>query len=101
MGVRQTASEIPRGTVSNAAFGVALFVFTEVMLFAGFISAFGIVRDNALPGAWPPPGQPRLPIARTAPNRDSVRRPCAIARHTSASSTSATTACRACPPTMV
>jgi len=68
MGVRQTASEIPRGTVSNAAFGVALFVFTEVMLFAGFISAFGIVRDNALPGAWPPPGQPRLPIARTALN---------------------------------
>ena len=64
----QTASEIPRGTVSNAAFGMALFVFVEVMLFAGFISAFGIVRANALPGAWPPPGQPRLPVARTALN---------------------------------
>jgi heme/copper-type cytochrome/quinol oxidase subunit 3 len=64
----QTAREIPRGTVSNAAFGMALFVFVEVMLFAGFISAFGIVRANALPGAWPPPGQPRLPVARTALN---------------------------------
>jgi heme/copper-type cytochrome/quinol oxidase subunit 3 len=68
MRVVQTASEIPRGTVSNAAFGMALFVFVEVMLFAGFISAFGIVRANALPGAWPPPGQPRLPVARTALN---------------------------------
>jgi cytochrome c oxidase subunit 3 len=68
MRAAQTASEIPRGTVSNAAFGMALFVFVEVMLFAGFISAFGIVRANALPGAWPPPGQPRLPVARTALN---------------------------------
>lgn len=57
-----------RGAVDNAAFGMALFVFTEVMLFAGFISAYGIVRGAALPGAWPPPGQPRLPIERTAFN---------------------------------
>jgi heme/copper-type cytochrome/quinol oxidase subunit 3 len=47
---------------------VALIVFTEVMLFAGFISAFVIVQSNAPAGAWPPPGQPRLPIARTALN---------------------------------
>jgi heme/copper-type cytochrome/quinol oxidase subunit 3 len=52
----------------SAVLGTALFVFTEVMLFAGFISAFGIVRDTALPGAWPPAGQPRLPFERTALN---------------------------------
>ncbi len=57
-----------RGAVDNATFGMGLFVFTEAMLFAGFISAFGIVRDNALPGAWPPAGQPRLPLERTALN---------------------------------
>lgn len=57
-----------RGAIDNATFGMGLFVFTEAMLFAGFISAFGIVRDNALPGAWPPPGQPRLPFERTALN---------------------------------
>jgi len=52
----------------NGALGMALFVFTEIMLFAGFISAFAIVRDNALPGTWPPAGQPRLPFERTALN---------------------------------
>ena len=52
----------------NAALGMALFVFTEAMLFAGFISAFVIVRSGASPGEWPPPGQPRLPLERTAFN---------------------------------
>jgi cytochrome c oxidase subunit 3 len=47
---------------------MGLFVFTEVMLFAGFISAFVIVQSNAPAGIWPPPGQPRLPIGRTALN---------------------------------
>jgi len=47
---------------------MALFVFTEVMLFMGFISAFVIVQSGATNGSWPPPGQPRLPIARTALN---------------------------------
>jgi len=47
---------------------MALFVFTEVMLFTGFISAFVIVQSGAPNGGWPPPGQPRLPIARTALN---------------------------------
>lgn len=47
---------------------MGLFVFTEVMLFAGFISAFVIVQSNAPAGVWPPPGQPRLPIERTALN---------------------------------
>ena len=43
-----------------------IFVFTEVMLFAGLISAFTIVRASAL--IWPPPGQPRLPVEETAIN---------------------------------
>lgn len=47
---------------------MALFIFTEVMLFAGFISAFAIVKSDAPLGAWPPPDQPRLPIERTAFN---------------------------------
>lgn len=52
----------------NGALGMALFVFTEIMLFSGFVSAFSIVRDSAPIGAWPPPGQPRLPFERTALN---------------------------------
>jgi heme/copper-type cytochrome/quinol oxidase subunit 3 len=52
----------------NGALGMALFVLTEIMLFAGFVSAFSIVRDSAPVGAWPPAGQPRLPAERTAIN---------------------------------
>jgi cytochrome c oxidase subunit III len=76
MGATRAASDPPgvtplplrRPLADSAVLGTALFVFTEVMLFAGFISAFGIVRDTALPGAWPPPGQPRLPFERTMLN---------------------------------
>jgi cytochrome c oxidase subunit 3 len=56
------------GLALNGVFGTALFVFVEVMLFAGFISAFIIAENSAMPGMWPPPGQPRLPIASTAVN---------------------------------
>ncbi|TMQ56997.1 MAG: hypothetical protein E6K72_04105 [Candidatus Eisenbacteria bacterium] len=56
------------GLTDNALFGMALAVFVEVMLFAGFISAFVIVRGATPAGLWPPPDQPRLPIARTAVN---------------------------------
>lgn len=57
-----------RPFAENASLGMALFVFTEVMLFAGFISAFVIVQAASPASAWPPPGQPRLPAARTAIN---------------------------------
>jgi len=57
-----------RALPDSALLGMALFVFTEVMFFAGFISAFVIVQGGSPPGAWPPPGQPRLPIAQTAFN---------------------------------
>jgi cytochrome c oxidase subunit III len=57
-----------RGATENGILGTALIVFTEVMLFAAFISAFVIAQNAARPGAWPPPDQPRLPIERTALN---------------------------------
>ena len=57
-----------RKLVSNGVLGMVLFVFTEVMLFAGFISAFVIVKARAPGSVWPPPGQPRLPVESTAFN---------------------------------
>jgi cytochrome c oxidase subunit 3 len=62
-------AEAPRARLAeNAVFGMALAVFVEVMLFAGFISAFVIVRGSTPAGLWPPPDQPRLPIGTTAMN---------------------------------
>ena len=57
-----------RAITDHALFGMAVFVFTEVMLFAAFISAFLITRNTAPPGSWPPDDQPRLPFERTAFN---------------------------------
>jgi cytochrome c oxidase subunit 3 len=56
------------GLALNGVFATALFVFVEVMLFAGFISAFIVAENSVMPGMWPPPGQPRLPVASTAIN---------------------------------
>ncbi len=52
--------------ISNGVLGMSLFVLTEIMLFAGMISVFNIVRASAI--VWPPPGQPRLPVEETAVN---------------------------------
>ncbi len=60
------AAERPAPAVPNAVLGTAVFLFTEVMLFAGLISAFVVLR--AQDTDWPPPGQPRLPIVTTAAN---------------------------------
>jgi len=57
-----------RGFTDHALFGMGVFVFTEVMLFSAFVSAFMIVRHSAVPGSWPPADQPRLPFERTALN---------------------------------
>ena len=57
-----------RPLAQNGALGMAIVIFTEIMLFSGFISAFVIVRGTALPGMWPPAGQPRLPFERTMLN---------------------------------
>jgi len=51
----------------NAVVATVLFVATEVMLFAAFVSAFVVVRARA-GAAWPPPGQPRLPVLATGLN---------------------------------
>lgn len=52
----------------HSALGMGIFIFTEIMLFAGFFSSFVIVRKAVPEGAWPPPDQPRLPFERTAFN---------------------------------
>ena len=57
----------PRPAIPSAVLGMLIFVITEVMLFAGMISAFLILRATAA-AAWPPPGQPRLPLEETAIN---------------------------------
>ena len=57
-----------RGFTDPVLFGMGVFVFTEVMVFAAFLSAFAIVRNTAPPGSWPPADQPRLPFERTAWN---------------------------------
>jgi len=52
--------------VPNGVMGMLIFVISECMLFGGLISAFTIIRSSAL--VWPPPDQPRLPVAATAFN---------------------------------
>ena len=54
--------------VSNGVLGMLIFIFTEVMFFAGLISAHAIVRSQAAGQMWPPFGQPRLPVQETAVN---------------------------------
>jgi heme/copper-type cytochrome/quinol oxidase subunit 3 len=51
--------------VANGMLAMAVFIATEVMLFAGLVSAFIVLRAGA---AWPPPDQPRLPVAVTGAN---------------------------------
>jgi heme/copper-type cytochrome/quinol oxidase subunit 3 len=58
---------IPRARpVENGVLGMAIFLATEAMLFAALISSFLILRAGS--AAWPPPGQPRLPVALTGLN---------------------------------
>ncbi|MFK7895666.1 MAG: heme-copper oxidase subunit III [Myxococcota bacterium] len=52
--------------ISNGVLGMLLFILTEIMLFAGMISAFSIVKASS--AIWPPPDQPRLPFEETAFN---------------------------------
>ena len=55
-----------RELVPSAVLAMLIFVITELMFFAGFISAFTIMRGSAV--IWPPPDQPRLPVGETAFN---------------------------------
>ncbi|MFW9769854.1 MAG: heme-copper oxidase subunit III, partial [Candidatus Thorarchaeota archaeon] len=45
---------------------MALFLAAEAMFFAALISALVVLRAQA--PAWPPPGQPRLPVLATGLN---------------------------------
>jgi cytochrome c oxidase subunit 3 len=56
----------PRPVLPSAVLGMLIFVAAEMMMFAGLMSAYTIVRAGAL--GWPPPGQPRLPVEATAFN---------------------------------
>ena len=62
--IRASAKPPP---IDSSVLGMLIFIITEVMLFAGLISAFVIVKSSAM-GEWPPPGQPRLPAGETAIN---------------------------------
>ncbi len=61
---RVRVADAPR--IRTAVAGMMIFVGTEVMFFAGLVSAFVIARSHAV--GWPPPGQPRLPVLATALN---------------------------------
>jgi heme/copper-type cytochrome/quinol oxidase subunit 3 len=63
LGSRSDARRVP-----NAVLGTVIFIAAEVMFFAALISAHTIARASAIGGIWPPPGQPRLPVGRTAIN---------------------------------
>lgn len=57
----RAAGPVPSGTLA-----MLLFLATEAMFFAGLVSAFLVLRSEAL--LWPPPGQPRLPVGVTGLN---------------------------------
>jgi cytochrome c oxidase subunit III len=65
--LRVVTNPRPAPLVPNAVLGMVIFLFTEVMLFAGLISAHTVTRASSAVG-WPPPGQPRLPAEDTAVN---------------------------------
>src|ERR1039458_6330583 len=52
----------------NSVLAMIIFVAAEIMFFAGLMSAYTIARHTVLGSVWPPPGQPRLPVERTAAN---------------------------------
>ena len=54
--------------LADGVMGMLLFVFAEIMMFAGLISAHRIVRSQVAGEMWPPYGQPRLPVQETAVN---------------------------------
>jgi heme/copper-type cytochrome/quinol oxidase subunit 3 len=57
----------PRGPVlDNLRLAILFFMGGEVMFFGGLVSAFLVLRTSA--PTWPPPLQPRLPLAVTGLN---------------------------------
>ncbi len=64
--LRVVSDPRPPPILPSPVLGMVIFVIAEMMMFAGLISAFAIVKAGAL--GWPPPGQPRLPVEATAFN---------------------------------
>ncbi len=64
--LRVISDSRPRVILPSPILGMLIFVIAEMMMFAGLMSAFSIVKAGAL--GWPPPGQPRLPVGATAFN---------------------------------
>ncbi len=65
-------ADIRRAPALNAVMpsgelGILLFILMEIMFFGGLISAFLVLRANGV-AAWPPAGQPRLPVGVTGIN---------------------------------
>jgi cytochrome c oxidase subunit III len=52
----------------NSVLGMIIFIAAEIMFFSGLMSAHTIARATVPGGVWPPVGQPRLPVERTAFN---------------------------------
>lgn len=69
IGSRVTVPALAAGRrLPNSVLAMIIFVATEIMFFAALISAHTIARATVLGGVWPPLGQPRLPVERTAFN---------------------------------
>jgi len=56
----------PEPRINNALLGMMLFLGTDLMFFVALIGAFFVFRFGGTD--WPPPGQPRLPLAITGVN---------------------------------
>ena len=52
--------------VESEVLAMVIFVFTEVMFFAGLVSGYTILKGRAVAGIWPPITDPDLPVAPTA-----------------------------------
>lgn len=66
--VRVDGPGVRREVVPSGLLGMVIFVGTEVMFFAGLISAFTISKAGAPPGAWNLPAGQMLPLGSTAVN---------------------------------
>lgn len=53
----------PAPRLSNARIAIIMLMAAETMLFTGLVSAHTVLKQTAV--AWPPPGQPRLPLTIT------------------------------------
>lgn len=53
--------------IADGIIAMVVFVIFEAMMFAGLVGVFMLTRAAA-GGAWPPEGQPQLPLGETALN---------------------------------